>query len=248
MTGTAAADRIGAKRLVFILAALLAFAVLLSLGAWQVYRLQWKEALLQSIQLRTASPSKPLAELELLHARSGEIDYWPVTATGRFEHINERHFFATHKGASGFYIYTPLRLADSRILFVNRGFVPYDRKDPVARAEGQVQGEVTVTGLARDRLTSKPSWVVPDNDPNENIYYWKDLESMARAGGYRLDGVVVPFFVDADAAPNPGGLPVGGVTIVDLPNNHLQYAITWFGLAAALAGVFAFWLMRQRSG
>ena len=48
---------------------------------------------------------------------------------------------------------------------------------------------------------------------------------------------VLPFFIDADATPNPGGLPVGGVTIVDLPNNHLQYAVTWYGLAAPLAGV-----------
>ena len=247
MSSSVPAGRPRAKRFVFAFGAVLAFLALLSLGTWQVYRLQWKEALLQSIHSRLASPPLPLEAIEKRHAQDGDVDYWPVTVAGGFEHRNERHFFATHRGASGYYIYTPLRLADGRVIFVNRGFVPFERKEPATRAEGQVAGQVTITGLARSRLAGKPSWVVPENDPGANIYYWKDLDDMARQGGYRVDGEVVPFFVDANDAPNPGGLPVGGVTIIDLPNNHLQYAVTWYGLAAALAGVFAFWQRRQRA-
>ena len=179
-------------------------------------------------------------------AATGDVDYVPVTVTGTFLHSGERHFFTTWQGASGFDGLTPLALADGRFVFVNRGFVPYDRKDAATRPQGQVAGTVTVTGLARDPLAEKPSMLVPDNDPAKNIFYWKDLGLMAATAGLPAGAQVVPILIDADAAPNPGGLPVGGVTIVDLPNNPLQYAVTWYGLAAALAGVLIAWLLRQR--
>ena len=119
----------------------------------------------------------------------------------------------------------------------NRGFVPYDRKDVALRAQGQVAGEVEITGLARSAPDAKPSSIVPDNDPGKNVYYWKDLSAMSVQAGLGARDKVLRMFVDADDAPNPGGLPIGGVTMIELPNNHLQYAITWFGLALALLGV-----------
>jgi surfeit locus 1 family protein len=100
--------------------------------------------------------------------------------------------------------------------------------------------------LARNPLQTKPSSFVPDNDLAANIFYWKDIGAMASRAGIAGKNLV-PFFVDADNTPNPGGYPVGGVTIVKLPNNHLQYAITWYGLAAALTLVLAVWLFRQYS-
>ena len=80
----------------------------------------------------------------------------------------------------GFYVYTPLQLDTGEFVFVNRGFVPFDRKEAATRAQGQVGGRVTVTGLLRAGLTEKPSWLVPDNDPAKNIFYWKDIRAMAR--------------------------------------------------------------------
>ncbi|GGB07931.1 SURF1-like protein [Brucella endophytica] len=225
---------------------LTAFCVLIALGTWQVERLKWKEALLATIAERVASVPRPLAEIEALYAKTGDVEYWPVTVTGRFQHQGERHFFATHHGQSGFYVYTPLEINDGRAVLVNRGFVPYDRKDAATRTEGQVAADVTISGLARNPLAQKPSSLVPDNDPAKNMFYWKDWAAMAQTAG--LDpSRTVPFFIDADTAPNPGGLPVGGVTIIDLPNNHLQYAVTWYGLAAALAGVVGVWVWRRRS-
>ncbi len=235
------------KRKVFIVLTCLVFIALLGLGTWQVQRLQWKQDLLASITDRLKSQPRDFADIERIMRETGDVDYRPVVVSGQFEHLNERHFFATHNGLSGYFVYTPLRLGDGRIVFVNRGFVPFDRKDPGSRSDGQIDGPVSVTGLARNRLDRKPSWVVPDNDLSKNIYYWKDLDTMARLSGYRLAGEVVPMFVDADDAPNPGGLPIGGVTIVNMPNNHLPYAVTWYGLAASLAGVFGFWLWRERS-
>ena len=225
---------------------LAALLVLVGLGTWQVERLRWKEGLIARIEARIGSPPRPLAEIEALYRSTGDVDYMPVTATGVFHHDGERHFLATHNGQSGFFVYTPLELADGRIVFVNRGFVPYDLKAPSSRPQGQLPGEVTVTGLARNALPQKPSWLVPDNDPAKNVFYWKDRDAMARSANLRAATPIVPVFIDADATPNPGGYPVGGVTLIELPNNHLQYAVTWYGLAAALLGVLAAWFWRIR--
>ncbi|MGK6313850.1 SURF1 family protein [Neorhizobium sp. DT-125] len=229
------------------LAVLAALAVLLSLGTWQVQRLHWKEGLLADIAERRAAAPVALSEIEAIAKSGGDIEYRRVSVSGAFDHSKERHFFATFEGRTGFYVYTPMRLGDGRIVFVNRGFVPYEMKDPAARAAGDVPGEQTVTGYARARLGEKPSFLVPDNDLVKNIFYWKDIDAMVSAAG--LDASkVVPFFVDADASvTNPGGWPKGGVTQFDLPNSHLQYAVTWYGLAAALAAVaVGAWLRRGR--
>ncbi|MGR9216675.1 SURF1 family protein [Rhizobium leguminosarum] len=217
---------------------LIALAILISLGTWQVERLHWKEGLLADIAARQAAAPVPLADIEAMAAAGGDIEYRKVTATGRYVNNKERHFFATWRGQTGYYIYTPLELADGRILFVNRGFVPFDNKEPEMRMQGQLTDQQTVTGLAREKLPGKPSWVVPDNDVAKNIFYWKDLDVMASSVGLEKADVI-PFFVDADSTPNPAGLPIGGVTQVDLPNDHLQYAFTWYGLAAVLIVVVA---------
>ncbi len=221
-------------------------AILLALGTWQVQRLHWKEGLLQTIDRRMHSEPLPLAEVERRFAAEGDVAYVPVTARGVFFHAGERHFFTTWQGRSGFDVLTPLKLDDGRYVLVNRGFVPYDMKDPARRMQGQVAGEVTVTGLARDPLLEKPSSMLPDNDLAKNVFYWKDRDAMAASAGLPAGYRLVPILIDADAAPNPGGLPIGGVTIVDLPNSHLQYAVTWYGLAAALAGVLVFALRRPK--
>ena len=237
-----------ARRSRTVLAAIaffVALAILLALGTWQVERLHWKEALLADMAARRTAAPVPLADIEAMAAKGEDIEYRPVTATGVFANNKERHFFATWHGQTGFYIYTPLRLADGRFLFVNRGFVPYEAKEPEMRKQGQLTGTQTVKGLARARLAEKPSYLVPDNDVAKNIFYWKDLDAMAASTGI-ASGELVPFFVDAGDAPNPKGLPIGAVTQFDLPNNHLQYAMTWYGLAAALAGVGLYALFRRR--
>lgn len=224
---------------------LVALAVLLSLGTWQVQRLFWKEALLADMAERRVAPPATLAEIEAMAASGEDIEYRPLRVSGTFANDRERHFFATWRGRTGYYVYTPLKLADGRFLFVNRGFVPFEAKEPETRREGQLTGEQTVTGLARARLAQKPSSLVPDNDLAKNIFYWKDLDAMAASTGI-APGLLVPFFVDAGDAPNPKGLPIGGVTQFDLPNNHLQYAVTWYGLALALVLVVGFHVLRRR--
>jgi surfeit locus 1 family protein len=224
---------------------LAAFAVLILLGTWQVQRLQWKERLIADIESRVHTEPVPLDDALARIKPIPEAEYAPVTVEGTFRHESERHFFATHNGASGYFVYTPMLRDEGDWVFVNRGFVPYDVKDAAKRRQGQVAGHVSVTGLLREALHVKPSSLVPENDPAKNIFYWKDIRAMAASSGLPSDASVLDVFVDADDTPNAGGLPVGGVTIVDLPNNHLQYAVTWYGLAAALVAVLGAWLWRN---
>jgi surfeit locus 1 family protein len=133
---------------------------------------------------------------------------------------------------------------DGAILFLNRGFVPYDRKEPETRPDSLAEGEQALIGLARLPLFENPGFLVPDNDPARNQYYWKDLAAMTEAAG--LEGeTVLPLFVDAGPYADPLKLPIGGVTNIDLPNSHLQYAVTWYGLALALVGVVGVFLWRR---
>lgn len=222
-----------------------AFAVLCALGTWQVQRLQWKEGLIAKIESRIAAQPLTLDGLEAVWAEEGDVEYTPVQLSGRFLYGREQHFLATHEGQSGWYVYTPLELEDGRHLIVNRGFVPYDMKDPVERNWTEPEGDVAFTALARDPLYEKPGWVVPDNAPGDNLWYWKDYPAMREAMGLDADSTL-PFFADVRAYEGDvPPLPVPGVTRISLPNNHLQYAITWYGLAGALAAVFGFMFLRK---
>jgi surfeit locus 1 family protein len=232
------------RRIATVITLAVAFVILISLGTWQVERLHWKEGLIAEIEARRTAP--PISATQALDdvARDVDVDYRAITLSGHFDHTKERYFLATNDGEPGFYVYTPLTLADGKIVFVNRGFVPEELKDPAKRQPGEVAGDVTVTGLARAKLTAKPSFMVPDNEPAKNLFFWKDMNAMASSAGLDKQNVL-PFFVDAGAAPNPGGYPVGNVTQIDLPNNHLSYAVTWYGLAAALVVIAALAMRRK---
>lgn len=231
--------------------AAVAFVILLGLGSWQLERLAWKNDLIARVETRTQAPAAPLpAESEWDSITAERHEYRRVTVTGVFRHEHEVQVYTIvseepgrHAGP-GYWVLTPLELPSGAFVIINRGFVPQDRKDPATRRQGQVQGEVTVTGLLR--MPEEASFFTPANDPDRNAWYRRDPADIARAFGLSR---VAPFTIDADARPNPGGLPEGGRTRVRFPNNHLQYAITWFGLAAALAGVFgAFVWQRLRRG
>lgn len=233
------------SRFILIVCVLAATAVLSALGAWQVHRLQWKEALIAEVGARLKSPPRPLPEMVVQFAETGDVDYTPVTLAGTFDHAREMYYYTTHDGQAGWNVYTPLVLESGNVAIVNRGFVPAELRDPAKRAEGQVTGKVSITGLARNPLTEKPNRMMPDNDIADRQFFWKSMAEMALASGLEPDALV-PFFIDADATENPGGWPRGGTTIVSFPNNHLQYAITWFGLAIACLGVGGWFLFSSR--
>lgn len=235
-----------ASPLVVISLVLPALVMLLLLGNWQLQRLAWKEDLLATIETRMQQAPINLEGALSVWQQQGDVDYLPVTLEGRFLHDQEQYFLATHEGQSGWYIYAPLELADGRTVIVNRGYVPYDLRDPAKRSWQPVEGTAAITGLARNPPPEKPGSLLPDNAPDERTWYWKHHAAMARAMDLS-DATLLPFFVDVsttDGAVSAG--PVGGVTRVSLPNNHLQYAVTWFGLAAALIVIAGLFLWRRR--
>jgi len=218
---------------------LVALPILIGLGVWQLQRLAWKESLIVSISEGLGHAPVPLEQPGDSWKGLAGKEYWPVTVVGRFRHEDERRLFATDGNTMGWHIYTPLETRGGKLVFVNRGFVPDALKEPASRAAGQIAGEVTVQGLVR-----KPGvrgWFEPDADRARNVWYWRDLQGMTAALGSDADRArMLPLFVDAAAEPaNPGGWPKGGVTRLDIPNRHLEYALTWFGLAATLLAVFA---------
>jgi surfeit locus 1 family protein len=235
------------SRLFLAMAIVAGTAVLAGLGFWQVQRLQWKEGLIAQIADRRAQPPVTLDTLLQRWREGGDVDYFPVTVSGSFIHGQEQYFYTTLDGAVGWNVYTPLIDPGGRGVMVNRGFVPDRLRAPDSRPQGNAETEARVEGLARNPVAQKPNSFVPDNEPENGTYFWKDLGAMAAAAGLDPDSVV-PFFIDAGPAENPGGLPKGGVTIVNLPNNHLQYAITWFGLALALLGVGGYYLFATHRG
>ena len=215
-------------------ACLVGIVILLGLGSWQVERMQWKQAMLERIDARIHAEPIDLEALRARFADTGDVDYTPVTVTGRFLHEGERFMLTTFEGKPGWNVFTPLLTDADAVVFVNRGYVPYERRDPASRAEGQSEGVVSVTGLARDAPRETPGYFVPDNEPGNDTFFWRDIDAMAE--GLTLDAgvAVLPFFVDAGRAETPDGGPIGGTTVIDIPNNHLQYAITWYGLALVL--------------
>ena len=234
------------KNVVLLACILAGTVVLCGLGFWQLDRLEWKEAMIARVQANVAGPPASLAQIEARKAAGDDIEYNPVQVTGTFDHAGEQYYVATFKGAPGRFVYTPMRLADERMLWVNRGFVPQSYIDPATRSDGLIEGAVTITGLARDTIGEKPNTFVPDNDLAKRTFYWKSLPQMAANAYDKTERSTADLFVDAGVTPDQDhAWPIGGVTRVTFANSHLQYAFTWFGLASALVFVGGLFLMRR---
>jgi surfeit locus 1 family protein len=220
--------------------ALIAFAILCSLGMWQIERLTWKQDLIARVENRTHAAARPLPPEQDWPRVSAERDeYHHVRLSGKFQYDHEVFAYALLSNprgkfsGPGYWVMTPLKLDSGALVLVNRGFVPMDRMDLPTRTAGQEDAPVTVTGLLR--LPEGRNWFTPPDDVARRIWQERDPAAIARAEGLAR---VAPFFVDADGS-GPNGLPQGGETRVSFPNNHLQYVVTWFGLAFALLAVFA---------
>ena len=203
----------------------LLFGLFCALGVWQVERLAWKRDLIATVDARLAAPAAAAPAPEVWPQINQTDDrYRKVTVTGRFRHDDEVLVQAVTELGGGFWVMTPL-VTQNGTWLINRGFVPADRRDPDTRATGQIDGTVTVTGLMR--MTEPDGAFLRANAPESQRWYSRDVAAIADQTGIDL----APAFIDADATPNPGGLPVGGLTVVAFRNSHLSYALTWFVLA-----------------
>lgn len=235
---------------------LLCLPILIGLGTWQLQRRDWKNALVAEIE--AGFKSQPI-ELETVKDWATLKEYQPVIAKGVFRHDLERYVFAIEDGRAGWYVHTPLELPQRAgetahwTVLINRGFVPEELKDPAKRQAGQIapqspQTLLTVTGYVRG--PGEKNMFTPETTVGSDTWYWRDLNGMATSVGLNApQWPYLPFFVEAKAEPaNPGGWPRGGVTHANIPNRHLEYALTWYGLAAAFVGVWlAYVVGRVRS-
>lgn len=207
------------------------FVLLCGLGTWQLERLQWKLALIARVNSHLAAAPLPLDAV--LAMKGDDAQYRRVSMNGRFDHAHEAYVFTTDQGAAVYHVLTPLKTNDGKVLMVDRGEVPKEKLDPATRAAGNVEGDAHVTGVWR--VPDPPGAFTPPPDTEKRVWFARDLAAIATADRLNLTAPVV---VEADTAPNPGGWPRGGQTVVNFRNQHLSYAVTWFGLALCLLGVW----------
>lgn len=225
------------KRRVLLAVCLCGTLLFASLGVWQVQRLAWKRDLIARVDARVrAAPVSPPTPQQWPALDLHDWEYRRVRLSGRFLHDRETLVDAVTALGPGAWVLTPLATLDAVVL-VNRGFVPPELKDAARRAAGQVEGEVTVTGLLR--RTEPGGRILRRNDPAAGRWFSRDVAAIAAARG--LHGAA-PFFVDAEADGTADvravAAPHAGLTVVHFRNAHLTYALTWSALAAlCIAGV-----------
>lgn len=226
---------------------LMSLAVLISLGKWQLDRRDWKLALMQRIEARAHAEPIPLAEAVDRWRQSRDLEYYRLRLAGHFLHDHERHLYTIVEGKAGWKVLTPFATDDGPVLFIDRGFVPEPFRDPANRPGGQVSGRVELLALAR--APGQAAAFTPDNQPTANRWFWRDIEGMKAGLSPEIAAKMLPFMAEAEKLDVPGGWPRSGVTRLKLSNRHLEYAVTWFGLAMTLIGVFSvFAVHRLREG
>jgi surfeit locus 1 family protein len=204
-----------------------------------LHRLAWKENIIAQIEARATAPAAALPEFGAWEGlRPEDYEYRHVLLRGTFENEKEVLVFrpsgsSTGLREPGYLVLTPMRLASGAYVIVNRGFTPASRSDAGARRQREIEGETALTGLMRE--PESRNFFTPADRPDAGQYFTRDPNVIASHFGLPR---TAPFIIDADASPVPGGWPKGGATELVFPNNHLSYAMTWFGLAAALCGVF----------
>lgn len=227
-----------------------AAAILVALGVWQLERREWKLDLIRRTERLAEAPPMPFDEAAARAASGEKMAYAPVILNGVYAHDLEARVFGTLDGAPGVYVFTPLSAPDAhgggrRFVYVNRGFAPQAFSGPAAREDGAPQGEVTVRGLLRS-AESPPviaSLFRPADQPADNLWFMRDpIRFAARHEIETVAWYIDSFGEEAGGAP----WPKGGTTRVDFSNNHLDYALTWFGLAGALIGVYLVFSVKRR--
>jgi surfeit locus 1 family protein len=223
---------------------LVVVAILIGLGVWQLDRKVWKENLIAAMTERLNQPPQDLAPRGQWPRLSRDKDeFRRVRFPAEFLPGEEALVYTPGSAirpdikGPGYFVFAPARLAGGSIVIVDRGFVPLDRKDLAARAQGAPHGTVDIVGAMR--WPEERGSFTPADDAKTNVWYLRDPKAMAGAKHW---DVAAPFYIDQEAPVPPGGWPKPGRLVVNLPDNHLQYALTWFGLALALAGVYVAWI------
>jgi len=224
--------------------AVVGVTILIGLGIWQLDRKTWKENIIATVTERFARAPKdlpPRASWPRLTADDNEFRRVAFPA----EFLDGEQALVYTAGSPfrpdvkgpGYWVFAPAQLAGGSIVIINRGFVPADRKDLANSTEAKPHGIVDIVGIMR--WPEQRGLFTPADDPNNNVWYLRDPKAIAAVKKW---ATIAPFYIDQESPVPSGGLPLPGKLAVQLPDNHLQYAITWFGLALALSGVYVVWL------
>jgi cytochrome oxidase assembly protein ShyY1 len=226
------------------IAALALFAVLVGLGKWQLDRKVWKETLIATLTERLAVPPSALPSRERWNSLDQAADeYRRVRFTAELPAgeaalvFTSGSAFRPDVSGPGYWIFAPARLSDGGVVVVNRGFVPEGEQNKATSLDEGGRASLDMVGTMR--WPEQSAWFMPAADPAHNMWFVRDPIAIARAKNW---GEVAPFFVEVESPVPAGGLPIPGPLKVNLPDDHLQYAITWFGLATVVAISFGFWL------
>jgi surfeit locus 1 family protein len=223
---------------------IVALAILIGLGVWQVKRLHWKEHILARVAAAKVEPPEALA-VALGQAADGvETDYRRVQADcADIETTPFIRLYAVTSSGAGYRIITACRLAAGGYgsILVDRGYVSDEDAPRLKPGAGKALTRPIVGVLRRG---DPRTFVTPPNQPGQGLWYWRDIPAMAQALGAPS---AAPTFLMLEAPAPEGFGPTPMPTPTDIPNNHLQYALTWFGLAAALAGVYLAMIWQRRA-
>lgn len=223
-----------------LIATAVGLAILVSLGTWQLQRLQWKEALLAKLAANAAAAPVTLSDVTALAATGGDPELVRVHLRVTYLHDQAKLMMATFEGGPGWTIITPAVTADGEAVLVDRGRVPVDAKDKFDRPSG----ENDITGVIRTHNRRGP--FEPDNDPAKDLWYTWDIPALVAATTFPAEAKPYPYVVQLLGAEGQPLLPRPEEPRANLANNHLGYAITWFGLALTLLGVSAAYLRGLR--
>ncbi|HEY2357338.1 MAG TPA: SURF1 family cytochrome oxidase biogenesis protein [Phenylobacterium sp.] len=226
-------------------AAVIAFAILIGLGVWQLQRLKWKEALLADIAAAEASPARPLEPVLDALANGHPADFVRVKVTCRgLARAPAVELYALRGGEIGSRLISscPVLSAHYRSILVDRGFIP-DTVTARPLPDPLVTDPVEVTGVLRK--PERGNFMTPPRTPRR--WFLHDAQAMGAA--LHADPPVSPLFLMAKTSTNPDFKALDPAPFpLNIPNNHLEYALTWFGLAGALAGVYGAAVFRRMRG
>ena len=230
--------------------ALVGVTILIGLGIWQIDRRTWKENLIETLNTRLARAPQDLPPRDSWpRLQPAANEYTRVKFPAEFLEGQEALVYTAGSAfrpdvhGPGYWVFAPARLAGGSLVLVDRGFVPMERMNPVSRSEGTPHGSIDIVGVMR--WPEARGLFTPADEPQNNVWYLRDSTAIAAAKKW---ATAAPFYIEQESPVPPGALPLPGKLQVELPNNHLQYALTWFGLALGLAGVYVVWLSRRITG
>ena len=214
--------------------------VMLALGTWQLQRLAWKTEIIDTLSARLSEPAAP-APIGSVEGTGAE--FLKVGITGEWLHDQEMLILSRpEKGTPGFHIVTPLEAQDGRVFIVNRGWVPDRNSDKRTRPDSLVAGPVEIEGMIR--TMNRRGWFRPDNEPERDLWLYEDPIQMA--AHHELENAE-PYLVVEITSDNSPRLPVAASPekVLSIRNEHLSYAVTWFGMAIALIVIYGMWHKQQ---